>query len=309
MVASGDIIGAQTLILKELETQFGGSAKAARNTLGGALAALGNAWGDLFEIAGPASESLRLSLEGLVTAFSDPAFVNAIQTIGTGLFNALSSAAGAVVSVTDAFLYAKDVTLAFADVSSSVWDAVASVASVAANAIAASIDIIGTVFKAQMNFMIGASIAAYNVIKGTFEGIAFAVGAAIAGAINAVIVAVNLMVSGVTKGVNAVISGLNTIPGVAIDQMTGIEIPLVEQAFKGAGTAAANSFQTAFDAVGVDYLGNAGAAINDGVATRRINATPFDVLPGAFGEVTKAAMELKFATNDVKPPQPAQALR
>lgn len=50
MVAVGDIAGAQTVILKELETQFGGSAQAARNTLGGALAALKNAFGDLFEV-------------------------------------------------------------------------------------------------------------------------------------------------------------------------------------------------------------------------------------------------------------------
>ena len=39
----------QTIILKELEHQFGGSAAAARNTLGGALTGLKNAFGDLFE--------------------------------------------------------------------------------------------------------------------------------------------------------------------------------------------------------------------------------------------------------------------
>jgi len=43
MVAANDTIGAQTIILAELEKQFGGSAEAARNTLGGALASLRNA--------------------------------------------------------------------------------------------------------------------------------------------------------------------------------------------------------------------------------------------------------------------------
>lgn len=47
---SGNLIGAQRIILKELETQFGGSAAAARDTLGGALAHLSNKFGDLFEV-------------------------------------------------------------------------------------------------------------------------------------------------------------------------------------------------------------------------------------------------------------------
>jgi hypothetical protein len=49
MVKVGDVAGAQKLILRELETQFGGSAKAARNTLGGALQALGNDFDNLLE--------------------------------------------------------------------------------------------------------------------------------------------------------------------------------------------------------------------------------------------------------------------
>jgi hypothetical protein len=51
LVQSGKQVEAQRIILKELETQFGGSAAAARNTLGGAIASLNNAFGDLFEIS------------------------------------------------------------------------------------------------------------------------------------------------------------------------------------------------------------------------------------------------------------------
>ena len=50
-VESGDIVKAQTVILKELETQVGGSAAAYRNTLGGALAAAKEAFADLFELS------------------------------------------------------------------------------------------------------------------------------------------------------------------------------------------------------------------------------------------------------------------
>lgn len=52
LVDSGRGIEAQKIILKELETQFGGSAAAARNTLGGALEALSNKFGDLLEVTG-----------------------------------------------------------------------------------------------------------------------------------------------------------------------------------------------------------------------------------------------------------------
>jgi len=87
MVEANDTIGAQTIILAELERQFGGSAEAARNTLGGALASLRNAFGDLFEIAGPASDKLRASIEGLIVTVTDPRFVQALQNIGALLFS------------------------------------------------------------------------------------------------------------------------------------------------------------------------------------------------------------------------------
>jgi hypothetical protein len=50
LVETGRTAEAQRIILAELDTQFGGSALMARNTLGGALQALSNAFGDLFEI-------------------------------------------------------------------------------------------------------------------------------------------------------------------------------------------------------------------------------------------------------------------
>ena len=49
---AGDVMGAQNIILTELESQFGGAAKAARETFGGAAKAAGNALGDLKEELG-----------------------------------------------------------------------------------------------------------------------------------------------------------------------------------------------------------------------------------------------------------------
>ncbi len=88
-VAANDIMGAQKIILGELETQFGGSAEAARATLGGAITALQNAFGNLFEVSGPASENLRVAIEGLVKAFEDPAFQDFALFIGQTLFYGL----------------------------------------------------------------------------------------------------------------------------------------------------------------------------------------------------------------------------
>jgi hypothetical protein len=51
-VKLGDVAGAQKVILGELETQFGGVARAASQTLGGALQQLGNSFGDAFEDVG-----------------------------------------------------------------------------------------------------------------------------------------------------------------------------------------------------------------------------------------------------------------
>jgi phage-related minor tail protein len=49
LFATGQEAEAQRLILAELRKEFGGSAEAARNTLGGALTGLKNIFGDLFE--------------------------------------------------------------------------------------------------------------------------------------------------------------------------------------------------------------------------------------------------------------------
>ncbi len=49
MVESGRVAEAQSIILRELQTEFGGAAKAARQGLGGALTALENKFGDVLE--------------------------------------------------------------------------------------------------------------------------------------------------------------------------------------------------------------------------------------------------------------------
>jgi hypothetical protein len=108
MVETNNVAGAQEIILNELEKQFGGSAAAARGTLGGALESLGNAFGDLFEIAGDGSNSLRNAVESLIKTISEPSFVAAIQGIGVAMFGMAEVAIRALSAISSALTVAND---------------------------------------------------------------------------------------------------------------------------------------------------------------------------------------------------------
>ena len=86
---------AQGLILDELERQYGGTARAARDTLGGAISALGNAFGDLFEGA-DAAGALRGAIEDLVNLLQDPQTKEGVQALTTALIQGFGAALEAV---------------------------------------------------------------------------------------------------------------------------------------------------------------------------------------------------------------------
>lgn len=89
LVESGRLIDAQKIILKELETQFGGSAKAARDTFGGALEGLTNSFGDLFE-AKSGLDGAKESVESMTTLLQDPKTIEGINNIVSGVVAATS---------------------------------------------------------------------------------------------------------------------------------------------------------------------------------------------------------------------------
>lgn len=101
LVESGRTIEAQRVLLAELETQFGGSARAARQTLGGALAALENSFGDLFEVGSEGSAGLTKSINGLTDVLSDPGTIRAVQGFGAVLFDSFAGAATLVRNMVD----------------------------------------------------------------------------------------------------------------------------------------------------------------------------------------------------------------
>lgn len=84
LVDSGRTAEAQTIILKELETQFGGAAAAAADTLGGSLQQLRNAFGDLLEAPGGLDDA-KEAVQELTTFLQDPKTIEAANKLTTGL--------------------------------------------------------------------------------------------------------------------------------------------------------------------------------------------------------------------------------
>ena len=101
MAETGRVAEAQVIILQELESQFGGSAEAARNTLAGALEGLSNAFGDLFEAQGSALGPMKQSLNDLEAILSDPAFVQGAQDIAAAILSIGVAAAEALPAIVD----------------------------------------------------------------------------------------------------------------------------------------------------------------------------------------------------------------
>jgi hypothetical protein len=81
LVRTNHLADAQGIILKELQTEFGGSAAAARETLGGALKALSNAWADVFEVSKNATSGMVRGINAVEDAL--PAVREGLNTFFT----------------------------------------------------------------------------------------------------------------------------------------------------------------------------------------------------------------------------------
>jgi hypothetical protein len=84
LVESGQLMKAQEKILASLESRFAGAGAAARNTLGGALSGLKNAFGDLFEGTAESTNEVTGAINELSKALSDPKIKEGIDTLLVG---------------------------------------------------------------------------------------------------------------------------------------------------------------------------------------------------------------------------------
>ena len=92
LVESGRAAEAQLLILRELETEFGGASTAARDTFGGALAALKNTVDDLTEGRGGSLNDATKAVNSLIKTLNDPDVQQGAANITTALFKIGNSA-------------------------------------------------------------------------------------------------------------------------------------------------------------------------------------------------------------------------
>lgn len=100
LVESNKLMEAQDIILTELEKQFGGSARRARDTFGGALDGLTDAFGDLFE-ATEGLEGAAQSVESLTTALQSDDITETINTLISGFIQLASLSLEFVGNVDD----------------------------------------------------------------------------------------------------------------------------------------------------------------------------------------------------------------
>lgn len=94
---------AQRLILAELQTEFGGAARAARNTLGGALQAAKEAFGDLLE-GDSGSDGVRgtkKAIDDLIRTMQSPQTKSAFASLVAGIFSVANAAVVGIQKLID----------------------------------------------------------------------------------------------------------------------------------------------------------------------------------------------------------------
>lgn len=95
LVETGRVAEAQGIIIKELETLFGGAATAAADTFGGALKQAQNAFGNLLEADGGLNDG-KESLRDLTALLQDPQTVAAAKTLTNTMIEGFTGVAKAI---------------------------------------------------------------------------------------------------------------------------------------------------------------------------------------------------------------------
>lgn len=99
MESTGDVAGAQGIILQALEESYGGAAKAARETFGGSLDALQNTISSL--LTGDGSlDTARNAIEALNKTLSSPAAKTAVEALGNAAVVLAAVLAGKLAAAT-----------------------------------------------------------------------------------------------------------------------------------------------------------------------------------------------------------------
>ena len=107
LVEGGQKAEAQAIILRELESRFGGAAQAARGTFAGALEGVKNAFGDLLEVKTGVPAATE-ALNDFAKVLEDPATKQAADTLFSGLIAGAAAAINAIRDVVGATRWAAE---------------------------------------------------------------------------------------------------------------------------------------------------------------------------------------------------------
>ncbi|APZ98073.1 hypothetical protein BWQ93_05950 [Sphingopyxis sp. QXT-31] len=119
--------------------------------------------------------------------------------------------------------------------------------------------------KAAVNFMIGGFVGAYTIITENWSKFPAVIGDVFYSAVNNAIGAINALIEKAVSGVNGSIDTANGIlakAGLELPQLTAPQIEELNNQYKGAAEKFGKTVtDTMGKAMGVDYIGNAGAAV------------------------------------------------
>lgn len=101
MVEQGNVTGAQSLLLQEMEKSYGGAASAARDTLGGAIAGLKNDFESLLEGDGAGLHAATDGIKDLDKTLQDPQIKQGCDSLVAGLLEIVGAGAQVVEKFTE----------------------------------------------------------------------------------------------------------------------------------------------------------------------------------------------------------------
>lgn len=301
MVATNNIAGAQTLILKELETQFGGSARAARLTLGGSIDAVRNSFGDLFELTGVGVSYLTGSFERLSGVLSNPVFVGFVNIIGNLLVGAIGLVVDAINLLIGTLNTVIEVLGWIGRTGLSIFSKLAEWAGVSAEDQAKAWEFVKGSARDAFNFIVGAGVGAYDAVIAVWSSLPETIGDVFFQAVNKSIEGINYLVDKTIDGINKLISLANKIPTVNIPTLgkSGGGLGDVSNPYEGAASKSGALISGAFDnALSQDYLGTVSALNKTLGETTKLATAASGALGSAANDNVDPWKDMRTAVND-----------
>jgi phage-related protein len=215
LVATGDVAGAQAVILEELNRQFGGSAEAFGNTFEGALGKVQTNIGNLQEIIGsaflPPLTAVLNTVAGVLNSVAEsPAFNTIVNTIGE-FVTSLLSGEGAAAGLGDAFRVVMAVLNPFGLV---------------LQALVPVLPTLGQAFMQLGQALGGALVQVLPVLVGLIDSLVAALSGVLAAVLPIIVGLITQLVGIFTRLLPVILPVINQLAGILTDALTQL-VPII----------------------------------------------------------------------------------